>query len=44
MCVCVGGGTSLAPVSNLTTLHPVYTTLALTICVHLHSQPVFDLN
>lgn len=41
-----GGGHTLhlPQVSNLTTLQHVYTTLALTICVRLHSHPVFDLN
>lgn len=38
----LGGDTSPATVSNLTTLQHVATTLTLTICVCLHSQPVFD--
>lgn len=40
----VWGWTSPATVSNLTTLQHVATTLVLTICACLHSQPVFDLE
>lgn len=39
-----GGGASPASMSNLTTLQHIYTTLTLTNCVGLHSQPMFDLN